>query len=53
MPPSSGWSEDPEDGGIMDLWNVGVFPQHYMALQPKRRGRGREENVGRNYSKVE
>jgi hypothetical protein len=27
---------NPEDGGSMDLWNVGVLPQHYTASQPRR-----------------
>jgi hypothetical protein len=27
---------NPEDGGIMDLWNVGILPQHYLASQPRR-----------------
>jgi len=26
----------PEDGGSMDIWNVGILPQHYMASQPRR-----------------
>jgi hypothetical protein len=26
----------PEDGGSMDLRNVGVFPQHHTMLQPRR-----------------
>jgi len=26
----------PEDGGSMDLWNVGILPQHYTASHPKR-----------------
>jgi len=25
-----------EDGCSMDLWNVGVLPQHYTASQPRR-----------------
>jgi hypothetical protein len=24
------------DGGSMDLWNVGILPQHYTASQPRR-----------------
>jgi len=27
---------NPEDGGSMDLWNVGILPQHYTASQPRR-----------------
>jgi hypothetical protein len=30
------WRHNPEDGGSMDLWNVGFLPQHYMAPQPRR-----------------
>jgi len=26
----------PEDGGSMDLWNVGILPRHYTESQPKR-----------------
>jgi len=26
----------PEDGGRMDLWNVGILPQNYMASYPGR-----------------
>jgi hypothetical protein len=26
----------PEDGGSMDLWNVGIIPQHYTESQPRR-----------------
>jgi hypothetical protein len=26
----------PEDGGSMDLRNVGILPQHYTASQPRR-----------------
>jgi len=26
----------PEDGCSMDLWNVGILPQHYTASQPRR-----------------
>jgi hypothetical protein len=26
----------PEDGGNIDLWNVGILPQHYTASQPRR-----------------
>jgi len=26
----------PEDGGSMDLRNVGILPQHYTASQPQR-----------------
>jgi hypothetical protein len=33
LPPSSGWSED---GGSMDLWNVGVLLQQYTASRPRR-----------------
>jgi hypothetical protein len=25
-----------EDGSSMDLWNVGILPQHYAASQPRR-----------------
>jgi hypothetical protein len=25
-----------EERGIMDLWNVGILPQHYTASQPRR-----------------
>jgi hypothetical protein len=25
-----------EDGGSMDLWNVGILPQHYTASEPRR-----------------
>jgi len=28
----------PEDGGSLDLRNVGILPQHYTASQPRRRG---------------
>jgi hypothetical protein len=28
----------PEDGGTMDLWNVGILPQHYTASQLRRPG---------------
>jgi len=36
LPPSSGWSEDhSEDGGSMDLCNVGILPQHYTASRPR------------------
>jgi hypothetical protein len=31
--PSSGWSED---WGIMDLWNVGILPQHCTASNPRK-----------------
>jgi hypothetical protein len=31
LPPSSGWSD--EDGGSIDLWNVGILPQHCTASQ--------------------
>jgi len=24
---------NPEDGGSMDLWNVGILPQHYTGSQ--------------------
>jgi hypothetical protein len=27
---------NPGDGGSMDLWNVGILPQHYTASQPRR-----------------
>jgi hypothetical protein len=27
---------NPEDGGNMNLWNVGILPQHYKASQPRR-----------------
>jgi hypothetical protein len=27
---------NPEDGGSMDLWNVGILPQLYTASQPRR-----------------
>jgi hypothetical protein len=27
---------NPEDGGIMDLWNVGILPQYYTASQTGR-----------------
>jgi len=27
---------NPEDGGSMDLWNVGILPQHNTVPQPKR-----------------
>jgi hypothetical protein len=30
------WRHNPEDGGSMDLGNVGVLPQHYMASKPRR-----------------
>jgi hypothetical protein len=30
------WRHNPEDGGSMDLWNVGILPQHYIASQPRR-----------------
>jgi len=26
----------PEDGASMDLWNVGILPQHYTAWQSRR-----------------
>jgi len=26
----------PENGGSMNLWNVGILPQHCMASQPRR-----------------
>jgi hypothetical protein len=29
---------NPEDGGTMDLWNVGILPQHYTVSQPERPG---------------
>jgi len=25
-----------EEGGSMDLWNVGILPQHYTVSQPRR-----------------
>jgi hypothetical protein len=36
--PSLGWSEMKwsEDGGSMDLWSVGILPQHYTASQLRR-----------------
>jgi hypothetical protein len=27
---------NPEDAGSMDLWNVGILPQHYTVSQPRR-----------------
>jgi len=30
----TGHSLHSEDGGSMDLWNIGILPQHYMASQP-------------------
>jgi hypothetical protein len=30
------WRHNPEDGGSMDLWNIGILPQHYMVSQPRR-----------------
>jgi hypothetical protein len=27
---------NPEDGGSMDLWNVGILPQHYIATHHRR-----------------
>jgi hypothetical protein len=27
---------NPEDGGSMDLWNVGTLPQNYMVSHPRR-----------------
>jgi hypothetical protein len=27
---------NPEDGGSIDLWNVGILPQHYTVSQPRR-----------------
>jgi len=27
---------NPEDGSSMDLWNVGILPQNYTALQTRR-----------------
>jgi hypothetical protein len=27
----------PEDGGSMDLWNVGILPRHYTVSQPRTR----------------
>jgi hypothetical protein len=29
-------NHNPEDGGRMDLWNVGILPQHYTVSQPWR-----------------
>jgi len=26
----------PEDGGSIDLWNIGILPQHCTASQPRR-----------------
>jgi hypothetical protein len=26
-------------GGSLDLWNVGILPQHYTSSQPRRPGR--------------
>jgi len=26
----------PEDGGSVDLWNVGIIPWHYTVSQPRR-----------------
>jgi len=38
-----------EDGGIMDLWSLGVLPQHYTASQ--RRGPWLEKFYGQfNFS---
>jgi len=31
LPP---FSLNPEDGGIMDLWNFGILPQHNTATHP-------------------
>jgi len=30
------WSLHPEDGGSMDLWNVGILLQHYTVSQPSK-----------------
>jgi hypothetical protein len=30
------WRHNPGDGGSMDLWNVGILPQHYTASQIRR-----------------
>jgi hypothetical protein len=30
------WRHNPEDGGSMDLRNVGILPQHYTASQHRR-----------------
>jgi hypothetical protein len=30
------WRHNPEDGGSMDPWNVGILSQHYTASQPWR-----------------
>jgi len=27
---------NPEDGGSMDLWNIGILLQQYTASQPRR-----------------
>jgi hypothetical protein len=32
------WRHNPEDGGSMDLWNVGILPQHYTMSHPTRTG---------------
>jgi hypothetical protein len=34
LPRFSGWSV--EDWGSVDLWNVGILPQHYTASRPRR-----------------
>jgi hypothetical protein len=33
------WLRNPEDGGSMDLRNVGILPQHYTVSQPRRHHR--------------
>jgi hypothetical protein len=30
------WHHNPENEGSMDLWNIGILPQHYTASQPRR-----------------
>jgi hypothetical protein len=30
------WRYNPEDGGSMDLRNIGILPQHYTMSQPRR-----------------
>jgi hypothetical protein len=38
---------NPEDGGSMDLWNLGLLPQQYMASQPSEDGGSMDlRNVG-------
>jgi len=39
LPPSSGYDSNVSEvhaGGIMDLWSVGILPQHYTVSQPRR-----------------